>query len=62
MKYNRRLRRQYLEAISSNVISLSLSNISDYYMSYIRSHSGKVESELERVGYFVLKNKVSIGG
>lgn len=61
MDYNRQLRRRYLEAISSNVISLSLSNIADYYMSYIRSHSDKVESELERVGYFVLKNKVSIG-
>ena len=59
--YKNNLRKRYLEAISSQVISLSLSNISRFYSSYIKNNYDKVESELNRVGYFVLKNKISIG-
>lgn len=59
--YRRSLRRRYLEAISSQAASLSLSNMDRFYIDYIRRNLNKVESELDRVGYFVLKNKVSIG-
>jgi hypothetical protein len=55
------LRQRYLESISSQVASLSLTNISKFYINYVRNNKAKVESELERVGYFVLKNKLSIG-
>ena len=61
MQYQRSLRRRYLESISSQAVSLSLSNISRFYVNYIKSNKSKVESELNRVGYFVLKNKLSIG-
>lgn len=53
--------RRYLETISSQVASLSISNITKFYVNYIKKNYTKVESELERVGYFVLKNKLSIG-
>lgn len=59
--YKNNLRKRHLEAISSQVISLSLSNISRFYSSYINNNYNKVKSELDRVGYFVLKNKISIG-
>lgn len=53
--------RRYLETISSQVASLSISNITKFYVNYIKKNYTKVESELKRVGYFVLKNKLSIG-
>lgn len=52
---------RYFEAISNQAISLSLSNLPGFYSSYIKRNSEKVKSELDRVGYFALKNKVSIG-
>jgi len=55
------LERRMIEAIGSQVISLSLSNISNFYKSYIKENKQKMISELNRVGYYVLKNKVSIG-
>lgn len=54
-------RRKYLEAISSQAASLSLSNISNFYKNYVKDNLTKVENELDRVGYFTLKNKMSIG-
>lgn len=61
MQYRKSLKRRYLEAISSSAASLSLSNISRFYDSYIKNNEDKVKSELERVGYYTLKNKLSIG-
>ena len=55
------LRKRYLEALGSNVVSLSLSNITKFYYNYIKNNLSKVESEIDRNGYFVLKNKISIG-
>ena len=55
------LHKRYLESISSQQASLSLSNLPRFYSNYIISNARKVESELERVGYFTLKNKLSIG-
>jgi hypothetical protein len=61
MRRNLSLKKKYLEAISSQTISLSLSNIARFYNNYISNNLSKVESELNRVGYFTLKNKLSIG-
>lgn len=54
-------RQRYLEAIGSQAASLSLSNISKFYKNYVKNNLEKVEDDLERVGYFTLKNKMSIG-
>lgn len=61
MKNKVSLRQRYLEALGSQAASLSLSNLPKFYSSYVTANKDKVESELNRVGYFVLKNKVSIG-
>ena len=61
MKCSDRIRPRYLEAIGSQVASLSLSNIGKFYKDYVKNNLEKVEDELERVGYFTLKNKMSIG-
>lgn len=61
MKHTGSLKQRYLEALGATSLSLSLSNISRFYYNYVNSNYMKVRSELERVGYFVLKNKVSIG-
>lgn len=55
------LRKRYLEAISVSSASLSLSNITRFYYNYIKENAGKVKSQIERTGYYVLKNKVSTG-
>ena len=57
----RSLRKRYLEAISVQSASLSLSNITKFYYSYIKDNVDKVRGQLDRNGYFVLKNKVSTG-
>lgn len=61
MQFKKSLQARYFEAISSNAISLSLSNISKFYLNYVKENKQKVEAELNRVGYFVLKNKLKIG-
>lgn len=61
MKYSDRIRQRYLEAIGSQAASLSLSNIGKFYRDYVDNNLEKVEDELDRVGYFTLKNKMSIG-
>lgn len=55
------LRKRYLEAISVSSASLSLSNITKFYFSYIKENTDKVRGQLDRNGYFLLKNKVSTG-
>lgn len=55
------LRKRYLEAISVSSASLSLSNITKFYYSYIKDNIDKVRGQLDRNGYFLLKNKVSTG-
>ena len=61
MENKKSLRQRYYEAISNQAASLSLANITRFYTDYIKNNKSKVESELNRVGYFVLKNKLSIG-
>lgn len=56
-----RLLKRYLEAISTQAASLSLSNITRFYYNYIRENYSKVRDQIERSGYYVLKNKVSTG-
>jgi hypothetical protein len=55
------LRKRYVEALGISNASLSLSHIEKFYEDYIDKNYQKVKSELERVGYFTLKNKLSIG-
>ena len=55
------LRKRYVEALGISNASLSLSHIERFYEDYIDKNYQKVKSELERVGYFALKNKLSIG-
>lgn len=55
------LHKRYLEAISASSASLSLSNITKFYFSYIRENIDKVRGQLDRSGYFLLKNKISTG-
>lgn len=56
-----RLRKRYFETISAQAASLSLSNITRFYYDYIRENYSKVRGQIERSGYYVLKNKVSTG-
>lgn len=58
---NQPLRKRYLEAISVSSVSLSLSNITRFYYNYVRENTDKVRSQIERSGYYTLKNKVSTG-
>ena len=55
------LRRRYLESISVSSASLSLSNIARFYYNYVKDNADKVRDQLDRNGYFLLKNKVSTG-
>ena len=55
------LHKKYLEAISVSSASLSLSNITNFYYSYIKDNTEKIKGQLHRNGYFLLKNKVSTG-
>lgn len=54
-------RRVKSENISSSVASLSLSRISQFYVNYVKENEQKVLKDLNRVGYYLLKNKISIG-
>ena len=47
------LRKRYLEAISVSSASLSLSNITKFYFSYIKENTDKVRGQLDRNGYFL---------
>lgn len=58
--YKKCLKQLYLESIGSQA-SLSLSSITKFYISYVKENEARVDSELNRIGYFVLKNKMSIG-
>ena len=55
------LRKRYLEAISVSSASLSLSNITRFYYNYVKENTDKVRGQIERSGYYTLKNKVSTG-
>ena len=55
------LTQRYFEAIGNQAASLSLSSLPTFYKNYVNDNIEKVRSELERVGYFTLKNKLSIG-
>ena len=55
------LRKKYLEAISVSSASLSLSNIVSFYYNYTKENADKIKGQLDRNGYFLLKNKISTG-
>lgn len=55
------LRQRYLESLGVSAVSLSVSNLPSFYINYVKENREKVEAELNRVGYFVLKNKLSTG-
>ena len=53
--------KKILESLVSQSLSLTLSNIDKLYLKYVHKNLEKIKSDLNRVGYFIIKNKVSLG-
>lgn len=53
--------KKLLESLVSQSLSLTLSNIDKLYLKYVHKNLEKIKSDLNRVGYFIIKNKVSLG-